>query len=153
MVELSRPAKKMIRLAMAYEGKEVDFDHKDGPQCADLSAFLIKNATGQTIWGNAIRTGDEDNLDIINESKYNARMVDPDKEDPLPGDLLVEDTGDDVGHVSLIKEVHDNGKVTVYEQNYNGDAETDPQGVEKRTRNMADVDGWGEVEGYLRIED
>ena len=42
MVELSRPAKRMIRLAMAYEDKEVDFDHKDGPQCADLSAFLIK---------------------------------------------------------------------------------------------------------------
>ena len=153
MVELSRPAKRMISLAMAYEGKEVDFDHKDGPQCADLSAFLIKNATGKTIWGNAIRTGDKENLDIINGSKYNARMVDPDKEDPIPGDLLVEDTGDDVGHVSLIKEVHDDGKVTVYEQNYNGDAETNPQGVEKRTRNMADVDGWGEVEGYLRIEE
>ena len=45
------------------------------------------------------------------------------------------------------------GKVTVYEQNYNGDAETNPKGVEKRTRNTADKDGWGKVEGYLRIED
>lgn len=153
MVELSRPAKKMIRLARAFEGEKVDFDEKDGPQCADFSAFLIKNATGKTIWGNAIRTGEQDNLDIINESEYNARMVDPDKEDPLPGDMLVEDTGDDIGHVSIIEEVHGDGKVTVLEQNYNGDAETNPQGVERRTRNTADVDGWGEVEGYLRIED
>lgn len=153
MVELSRPAKKMIRLARAFEGEKVDFDEKDGPQCADFSAFLIKNATGKTIWGNAIRTGDQDNLDIINESEYSARMVDPDKEDPIPGDMLVEDTGDDIGHVSIIEEVHEDGKVTVLEQNYNGDAETNPQGVERRTRNTADVDGWGRIEGYLRIED
>lgn len=153
MVELSRPAKRMLRIAQAMKGELVDFDEKDGPQCADLSAFLIKNATGKTIWGNAIATGDKENLDIINESQYNARMVDPNKEDPIPGDLLVEDTGDDVGHVSIIEKVHNDGKVTVLEQNYNGDAETDPKGVERRTRNMADVDGWGEVEGYLRIEE
>lgn len=152
MVELSRPAKKMIHLAMAYEGKPVDFDEKDGPQCADLSAFLIKNATGKTIWGNAIETGSKENIDIINKSEYNAKMVSPDQ-DPIPGDLLVEDTGDDICHVSLVKDVHDDGKVTVYEQNYNGDAETNPKGVEKRTRDMADKEGWGKVKGYLRIED
>lgn len=153
MVELSRPAKRMIQIGKAFKGKKVDFDEKDGPQCADFSAFLIKNVTGKTIWGNAIMTGDKENIDIINESKYNARMVDPDKEDPKEGDLLVEDTGDDIGHVSLITKVHPDGQVTVLEQNYNGDAETNPKGVEERKRNMADEDGWGEVEGYLRIEE
>ena len=152
MVELSRPRKKMLQLAKKFEGHQIDFDGADGPQCADLSAFLIKNATGKTIWGNAIRTGDQDNLDIINESDYTAELVPP-SEDPEPGDLLVEDTGDDIGHVSLIEKVHPDGKVTVYEQNYKGDAETDPQGVEKRTRKTAFDDQWGSVRGYLRIED
>ena len=128
MVELSRPARRMIQIGKAFKGKKVDFDEKDGPQCADFSAFLIKNVTGKTIWGNAIMTGDEENLDIINESQY-------------------------IGHVSLITEVHPDGQVTVLEQNYYGDAETNPKGVEERKRNMADVDGWGEVEGYLRIEE
>lgn len=150
MVELSNPRKRMIALAKATEGKQIDFDHEDGPQCADFSAFLIKNATGQTIWGNAIRTGDKDNIDIINESGHTARMVSPNAK-PEPGDLLVEDTGDDVGHVSLITEVHSDGELTVYEQNYNGDAETNPQGVEKRKRGTAEDDGWGKVRGYLRI--
>ena len=152
MVELSQPKNKMLKLAKKFEGRQIDFDGADGPQCADFSAFLIKNSTGKTIWGNAIRTGDNDNVDIINESEFTAKMVSPD-EDPEPGDLLVEDTGDDVGHVSIIESVKSNGKVTVYEQNYNGDAETDPKGVEKRTRNTAEDDGWGKVKGYLRIEE
>lgn len=151
MVELSKPRRRMIALAKSFKGEQIDFDHQDGPQCADFSAFLIKNATGKTIWGNAIRTGDKDNLDIINGSEYRARMVSPDK-DPEPGDILVEDTGDDIGHVSIITEVHDDGELTVYEQNYNGDAETDPKGVEKRKRKTASGDGWGKVKGYLRID-
>ena len=152
MVELSRPRRKMLQLAKAYKGKKVDFDELDGPQCADFSAFLIKNATGATIWGNAIETDSKENIGIINRTSYQARKVSPD-EKPLPGDLLIEDTGDDVGHVSIVKDVKPDGKVTVYEQNYNGDAETNPKGVEERTRNTADKDGWGKVEGYLRIED
>ena len=152
MVELSRPRKRMLQLAKEYEGRLIDFDNKDSAQCADFSAFLIKNATGQTIWGNAIRTGDQDNIDIINKSEFNAEFIHP-SEDPEPGDLLVEDTGNDIGHVSLVEKVHKDGKVTVYEQNYNGDAETNPQGVEKRTRNTASDDNWGKVHGYLRIED
>ena len=151
MVELSRPRKRMLQLAKAYEGKRVDFDEKDGPQCADFSAFLIKNATGKTIWGNAIRTDDKDNIDIINESEFTAKKISKNQK-PKPGDLLIEDTGDDVGHVSLIEEVKPNGKITVYEQNYNGDAETDPKGVEKRTRDFANKEGWGKVEGFLRID-
>lgn len=151
MVELSRPRKKMLQLARAFEGEKIDFDGQDGPQCADLSAFLIKNSTGKTIWGNAIRTGDKDNLDIINKSEFDAEFVSPDEE-PLPGDLLVEDTGNEIGHVSIIEKVHDDGELTVYEQNYNGDAETNPKGVEKRKRKTAEDDGWGEVAGYLRID-
>lgn len=149
MVELSRPRKKMLQLAKKFEGRQIDFDGADGPQCADFSAFLIKNSTGKTIWGNAIRTGDKDNLDIINDSEYNAKVV----KDPEPGDLLIEDTGDDIGHVSIVEQVHDDGELTVYEQNYNGDAETDPKGVEKRKRGTAEDEGWGKVKGYLRIED
>ena len=152
MVELSSPKRKMLKLAKAYLGKKVDFDNQDGPQCADLSAFLIKNATGATIWGNAIETDKKENIDIINKSGHKARRISP-KEKPKAGDLLVEDTGDDIGHVSIVESVNKDGKVTVYEQNYNGDAETNPKGVEKRTRNTADKDGWGKVEGYLRIED
>ena len=152
MVELFRPRKRMLQLAREYEGRLIDFDNKDSAQCADFSAFLIKNATGKTIWGNAIRTGDQDNIDIINESEFNAEFIPP-SEDPEPGDLLIEDTGNDIGHVSLVEKVHKDGRVTVYEQNYNGDAETDPQGVEKRTRNTASDDNWGKVHGYLRIED
>jgi hypothetical protein len=110
MVELSRPRKKMLQLAKKFEGHQIDFDGADGPQCADLSAFLIKNSTGKTIWGNAIRTGDKDNLDIINESEYTAELIPP-SENPEPGDLLVEDTGDDIGHVSLIEKVHSDGTV------------------------------------------
>lgn len=149
MVELSRPRKRMLQLAKKFEGRQIDFDGADGPQCADFSAFLIKNSTGKTIWGNAIRTGDKDNLDIINESNYRAEVV----KNPEPGDLLIEDTGDDIGHVSIVEQVHDDGELTVYEQNYNGDAETDPKGVEKRKRKTAEDDGWGRVKGYLRIED
>lgn len=149
MVELSRPRKKMLQLAKKFEGRQIDFDGADGPQCADFSAFLIKNSTGKTIWGNAIRTGDKDNLNIINDSEYNAKVV----KDPEPGDLLIEDTGDDIGHVSIVEQVHDDGELTVYEQNYNGDAETDPKGVEKRKRKTAEDEGWGKVKGYLRIED
>jgi surface antigen len=96
--------------------------------------------------------GFNDGLDFINESEYTAELLPP-SENPEPGDLLVEDTGDDIGHVSLIEKVHEDGKVTVYEQNYNGDAETDPHGVEKRTRKTAFDDQWGSVRGYLRIED
>lgn len=151
MVELSKPRKRMLLLADRFRGRKIDFDEKDGPQCADFSAFLIKNSTGKTIWGNAIRTGDKDNLDIINSSENTAKMLSPDAT-PEPGDLLVEDTGNDIGHVSLVKEVHDDGQVTVYEQNFNGDAETNPKGVEVRKRKLADDAGWGEVEGYLRID-
>ena len=53
----------------------------------------------------------------------------------------------------MITKVHPDGQVTVLEQNYYGDAETNPKGVEEHKRNMADEDGWGEVEGYLRIEE
>ena len=150
MVKLAR--KKMLRLAKQFEGRQIDFDGKDGPQCADFSAFLIRNATGQTIQGNAIYTDSKDNIDIINESAdHTAKRISPNQK-PKEGDLLVEDTGGDIGHVSIINKVLPDGKVEVFEQNYNGDAETNPQGVERRVRNMADKDGWGTVEGYLRIE-
>ena len=145
--------KGMLSLAKQFEGQPTDYDAKDGPQCADLSAFLIKNTTGKTIWGNAIETDNKQNIDIINENpEVEAKHVDPHELEP--GDLLVESNGNPrVGHVSIIEKVHDDGKVTVYEQNLNNDAlSSKPLGIQKHTRNVADVDGWGQVKGGLRIE-
>ena len=84
--------KGMLSLAKQFEGQPVDYDAKDGPQCADLSAFLIKNTTGKTIWGNAIETDNKQNIDIINENpEVEAKHVDPHELEP--GDLLVESNG------------------------------------------------------------
>ncbi|ABG21595.1 endolysin (endogenous virus) [Lactococcus phage KSY1] len=145
--------KDMLKLAEQFEGHPVDYDAKDGPQCADFSAFLIKNTTGKTIWGNAIETDNKENINIINENpNVEAKHVDP--HEIAEGDLLVESNSNPkVGHVSLIDKIHDDGTVTVYEQNLDGDATgPNPLGVQKHTRKLADFDGWGRVMGALRIE-
>lgn len=145
--------KGMLKLAEQFEGHPIDYDAKDGPQCADFSAFLIKNTTGKTIWGNAIETDNKENINIINENpEVEAKHVEPDEIEA--GDLLVESNANPkVGHVSLIKEVHDDGTVTVYEQNLDNDAlGPTPLGVQLHKRNIADLAGWGKVMGALRID-
>ena len=104
-----------------YLGKKTDWDGKYGVQCVDLIDAFIDKCLGlkvgyfgnaKTWWLNRNKSKWlKDNFEFITPSYKNGELK--------AGDIGIRTSGT-YGHIFIVKGATKNGKITYYDQNYNG---------------------------------